>query len=60
MDPCCRANQTALDYTGVTLEDVQKGDYRARLFHPEDVERLREERGEALTPPCRSKMSNAC
>jgi PAS domain S-box-containing protein len=43
------ANQTALDYTGVTLEDMQQGDYRVRLFHPEDLERLREERGEALT-----------
>jgi len=38
-----------LDYTGLTLEDVQKEDYRARFFHPEDVERLREERREALT-----------
>jgi PAS domain S-box-containing protein len=42
------ANQTALDYIGLTLEDVQKEDYRARVFHPEDVERLREKRGEAL------------
>ena len=37
-------NQAVLDYTGLTLEDVQKEDYRARVFHPEDVERLREER----------------
>src|SRR6185437_3359273 len=35
--------------TGLTLEDVQKQDYRARFFHPEDVERLREERRKALT-----------
>src|ERR1700688_4036230 len=42
------ANQTLLDYTGLTLEDVQKEDHRARVFHPEDVERLREERHEAL------------
>jgi PAS domain S-box-containing protein len=42
------ANQTALDYIGLTLEDVQKEDYRARVFHPEDVERLHEERGEAF------------
>jgi PAS domain S-box-containing protein len=42
------ANQTVLDYTGLTLEDVQRGDHRARVFHPEDVERLREERNEAL------------
>jgi PAS domain S-box-containing protein len=38
------ANQTVLDYTGLTLEDVQREDQRARVFHPEDVERLREER----------------
>jgi PAS domain S-box-containing protein len=43
------ANQTALDYTGLTLEDVQKKDSRSRIFHPEDVETLREERGAALT-----------
>src|SRR5580693_6639071 len=42
------ANQTVLDYTGLTLEDVQREDQRARVFHPEDVERLREERQEAL------------
>jgi PAS domain S-box-containing protein len=42
------ANQTVLDYTGLTLEDVQREDQRARVFHPEDVERLRGERHEAL------------
>jgi PAS domain S-box-containing protein len=42
-------NQAVLDYTGLSLEDVRKEDYRARFFHPEDVERLREERREALT-----------
>jgi PAS domain S-box-containing protein len=42
-------NQAVLDYTGLTLEDVRKEDYRARVFHPEDVERLREDRREALT-----------
>jgi PAS domain S-box-containing protein len=42
------ANQTWLDYTGLTLEDMQREDQRARVFHPEDVERLREERHQAL------------
>jgi PAS domain S-box-containing protein len=42
------ANQTVLDYVGLTLEDVQKEDHRARVFHPEDVERQREERHAAL------------
>jgi formate hydrogenlyase transcriptional activator len=41
------ANQTVLDYTGLTLEDVRKN-HRAQIFHPEDVERLAEERAAAL------------
>ena len=44
-------NQAVLDYTGLTLDDARKEDYRARVFHPEDVERLREERQEAFTRP---------
>jgi PAS domain S-box-containing protein len=44
-------NQAVLGYTGLILEDVRKEDYRVRIFHPEDVERLREERREALIPP---------
>ncbi|MEA3004887.1 MAG: formate hydrogenlyase transcriptional activator, partial [Acidobacteriaceae bacterium] len=42
------ANQTVLDYLGLTLEDVQREDIRARIFHPEDLERRREEVHEAL------------
>jgi PAS domain-containing protein len=38
------ANQAVLDYTGLTIEDVATSDFRARIFHPEDIERLREER----------------
>jgi PAS domain S-box-containing protein len=37
------ANQTVLDYLGLTLEDVQREDIRSRIFHPEDMERLNEE-----------------
>ena len=44
-------NQAVLDYTGLTSEDVQKGDYHARVFHPENVDRVREGRGEVLTRP---------
>src|SRR5262245_27519027 len=44
-------NQAVLDYHGATLKDVQKEDYRARFFHPEDIERLREERRAALLRP---------
>ena len=42
------ANQAVLDYTGLTMEDVITSDFRARIFHPEDLKRLREERRAAL------------
>ena len=42
------ANQAVLDYTGLTIGDVMNSDFRARVFHPEDIERLREERQQAL------------
>ena len=45
------ANKASVDFTGLTLEDVQQEDYRSRIFHPEDVERLREQRRQALTRP---------
>jgi formate hydrogenlyase transcriptional activator len=37
-------NQTVLDYTGLSTEDVMETDFRERVFHPEDAERLRETR----------------
>ncbi|HEX9384073.1 MAG TPA: sigma 54-interacting transcriptional regulator [Gemmatimonadaceae bacterium] len=43
------ANQAVLDYSGFTMEDVVASDFRARLYHPEDLERLREERQAALS-----------
>jgi formate hydrogenlyase transcriptional activator len=42
------ANERVLEYTGLSLEDVQAGDFRERVFHPSDVERVRDERQEAL------------
>src|SRR6266850_3050985 len=44
-------NQAALDYHGITLQDVQKEDFRRRFFHPDDAERVREERKEAFKRP---------
>jgi formate hydrogenlyase transcriptional activator len=38
------ANQAVLEYTGLTMQDVVSSEFRARMFHPEDIERLREER----------------
>jgi formate hydrogenlyase transcriptional activator len=42
------ANLVALDYTGMSLDEVRAHDFRQRVFHPEDVQRLREERRKAL------------
>jgi PAS domain S-box-containing protein len=42
------ANQALLDYTGLTSEEVMAPDFRERVFHPEDVARLRPERQKAL------------
>jgi PAS domain S-box-containing protein len=42
------ANKFTLEYTGLSLEDVKAESFRERVFHPDDVERLREERRQAL------------
>jgi PAS domain S-box-containing protein len=43
------ANRVSLEYTGLSLEDVQTDDFRERVFHPDDVQRLREDRYKALS-----------
>jgi formate hydrogenlyase transcriptional activator len=43
------ANEVVLDYTGLSLEDVKADDFRARLFHPDDLERFQDERQNALS-----------
>src|SRR2546426_11945108 len=45
------ANQSLLDFTGLTLEDVQAEDFRTRFFHPEDVEQLHNEQALARGLP---------
>jgi len=42
------ANQATLDYTGLAADDVIAPHFRKRIFHPDDLERLREERKAAL------------
>jgi PAS domain S-box-containing protein len=42
------ANQTMLDYTGLTVEEVMAPDSHARVFHLEDIARLHDERRKAL------------
>src|SRR5882672_46555 len=41
-------NRSLLQYTGLTIAEVTSTDFRTRVFHPEDVARLREERRNAL------------
>jgi formate hydrogenlyase transcriptional activator len=43
------ANRVALEYTGLSLDDVGTDDFRTRVLHPDDVQRLREERHKALS-----------
>jgi formate hydrogenlyase transcriptional activator len=43
------ANRVALEYTGLSLDEVQADDFRDRVFHHEDVQRLREERQKRLS-----------
>jgi PAS domain-containing protein len=42
------ANRVAPEYTGLTLEDVNGGTFPTQVFHPDDVERVQDERQKAL------------
>lgn len=42
------ANRVSMEYTGLSLEQVQADDFRDRVFHPEDIQRLRGQRQKAL------------
>src|SRR5580693_3713619 len=43
------ANRVALEYMGLSLDELQADDFRDRVFHHEDVQRLREERQKSLS-----------
>jgi PAS domain S-box-containing protein len=43
------ANEKVLESTGLTITDVMAEDFRARLFHPDDLERLRQQRQHGMT-----------
>jgi formate hydrogenlyase transcriptional activator len=43
------ANRGSMEYTGLSLEEVRADDFRDRVFHPEDIQRLREQRQNALS-----------
>lgn len=42
------ANQALLDYTGLSMAEARSSDFRSRVFHPDDIERVRESRQNAL------------
>jgi formate hydrogenlyase transcriptional activator len=42
------ANQATLDYTGLTQQDLLAPHPRERIIHPDDIERIRDERKAAL------------
>lgn len=41
-------NRLVLDYSGLPLEDIMADDFRVRLFHPDDLERVNTERQHGL------------
>ena len=43
------ANRVALEYAGLSLDEVLADDFRDRVFHHEDVQRLREGRHKGLS-----------
>jgi len=43
------ANQMGLDYTGLSLEDIKADDLAAEILHPDDLERVRDERQRGLS-----------
>jgi formate hydrogenlyase transcriptional activator len=43
------ANRVALEYTGLSLEEVKATEFRERVFHPDDIARLHETRLRALS-----------
>lgn len=51
-------NQTVREYIGLSESEVMEGDFRSRVFHPDDIERLREVRrtGFAGTVPWENEV----
>ena len=43
------ANRVTLEYTGLSLDEVRADNFRDRVFHPEDTQRLREARHKGLS-----------
>jgi PAS domain S-box-containing protein len=45
------ANRATIEYTGLSLDEVRADDFRSRVFHPEDLQRLLEQRRRTLSTP---------
>ena len=43
------ANRVALEYRGLSLDGVRADEFRARVFHSEDIQKLRENRQKGLS-----------
>jgi len=43
------ANRVTLEYTGLSLDEVRADTFRDRVFHPGDIQRLREARHQGLS-----------
>ena len=43
------ANRVVLEYTGLSLDEVRADNFRDRVFHPEDIQSLREARQKGLS-----------
>ncbi len=51
LDPDGKAlyvNQWLLDYSGLSLDEILARDFRTNVFHPEDIDRIQDERRRAL------------
>jgi PAS domain-containing protein len=53
-------NRTVLDYTGLSSEEVMETDFRERVFHPEDLKRLRETRRNGFSRGVLGRMKCGC
>jgi formate hydrogenlyase transcriptional activator len=42
-------NQAVLDYTGLSTDELMEADFRNRVFHPEDSEKLQDVRGRGFS-----------
>src|ERR1700726_850834 len=45
------ANRATIEYTGLSLDEIRADDFRSRVFHPEDLQRLLEQRRRTLSTP---------